>query len=170
MEGNSVLCCSGKDWYWDTGRKRRCHGTPSRNRRRNVASESRFGNTVKRGLWELEVEVEQTTLKYCTRTQVTYTLQLNTVVTLPERLLHLVLYTHTSFCSICPKATLCQGYRNASFPIEKHGLSEHVGYRLEMMHMAVWALLHAKESRPLSQSTEGRRTTIQLITRAENLL
>lgn len=96
MEGNSVLCCSGKDWYWDTGRKRRCHGTPSRNRRRNVASESRFGNTVKRGLWELEVEVEQTTLKYCTRTQVTYTLQLNTVVTLPERLLHLVLYTHTS--------------------------------------------------------------------------
>ncbi|KAL1264999.1 hypothetical protein QQF64_003026, partial [Cirrhinus molitorella] len=52
----------------------------------------------------------------------------------------------------------------------KHGLSEHVGYRLEMMHMAVWALLHAKESRPLSQSTEGRRTTIQLITRAESLL
>ncbi|KAL1265000.1 hypothetical protein QQF64_003027, partial [Cirrhinus molitorella] len=44
------------DWDWDTGRKRRCHGTPSRNRRRNVASESRFGNTVKLGLWELEVE------------------------------------------------------------------------------------------------------------------
>ena len=90
-EENSVLCCSGKDWDWDNRRKGRRHGKPSRNRRRRVASESRFRNTVKLGLWELEVEVEQTALKYCTRTQVTYTLQLNTVVTPPERVLNVVL-------------------------------------------------------------------------------
>lgn len=65
MERNSMLCCSGTGWDWDSGRKRRHHRMPSRNRRRSIASESRFRNTVKLGLWELEVELEQTALKYC---------------------------------------------------------------------------------------------------------
>lgn len=90
-KGTACCVAPGRTGIGTTRRKGRRHGTPSRNRRRRVASESRFRNTVKLGPWELEVEVEQTALKYCTRTQVTYTLQLNTVVTPPERVLNLVL-------------------------------------------------------------------------------